>query len=140
MHAHYSYNFEINFLIILSEATKSMMTGRPIGLKISQNLNKNLTRGITNRKILNKILKDFERSDHIMRGWVGLRPQNYKKILAKASVTLTGCRAKKKNISARGQGPGGVGSVGYVEVAGHECGVVMLENFRTAFQRFPKHP
>jgi hypothetical protein len=63
MHAHYSYNFEINFLIILSEATKSMMTGRPIGLKISQNLNKNLTRGITNRKILNKILKDFERSD-----------------------------------------------------------------------------
>ena len=40
MHAHYSYNFEINFLIILSEATKSMMTGRPIGLKISQNLNK----------------------------------------------------------------------------------------------------
>ena len=68
MHAHYSYNFEINFLIILSEATKSMMTGRPIGLKISQNLNKNLTRGISNRKILNKILKDFERSDHIMRG------------------------------------------------------------------------
>jgi hypothetical protein len=48
-------------------AAKSMMTGRPIGLKISQNLNKNLTRGITNRKILNKILKDFERSDHIMR-------------------------------------------------------------------------
>ncbi len=36
MHAHYSYNFEINFLIILSEATKSMTTGRPIGLKISQ--------------------------------------------------------------------------------------------------------
>ena len=60
--------FETNFSIILSEATKSMMTGRPIGLKISQNLNKNLTRGITNRKILNKILKDFERSDHIMRG------------------------------------------------------------------------
>ena len=76
MHAHYSYNFEIKnvplrhiLLIILSEATKSMMTGRPIGLKISQNLNKNLTRGITNRKILNKILKDFERSDHIMRGY-----------------------------------------------------------------------
>jgi len=43
MHAHYSYNFEIKnvplrhiLLIILSEATKSMTTGRPIGLKISQ--------------------------------------------------------------------------------------------------------
>ena len=42
--------------------------------------------------------------------------------------------------AAQSQGPGGVGSVGYVEVAGHEGGVVMLENFRTAFQRFPKHP
>ena len=42
--------------------------------------------------------------------------------------------------TAQSQGPGGVGSVGYVEVAGHESGVVMLENFRTAFQRFPKHP
>ena len=42
--------------------------------------------------------------------------------------------------TAQSQGPGGVWSVGYVEVAGHEYGVVMLENFRTAFQRFPKHP
>ena len=28
--------------------------------------------------------------------------------------------------AAQSQGPGGVGSVGYVEVAGHECGVVLL--------------
>ena len=28
--------------------------------------------------------------------------------------------------AAQSQGPGGVGSVGYVEVAGHECGVVFL--------------
>ena len=79
MHAHYSYNFETNFSIILSEATKSMMTGRPIGLKISQNLNKNLTRGITNRKILNKILKDFERSDQEHDDGSAYRPQNLTK-------------------------------------------------------------
>ena len=29
-------------------------------------------------------------------------------------------------MAAQSQGPGGVGSVGYVELAGHECGVVIL--------------
>ena len=38
--------------------------------------------------------------------------------------------------AAQRQGPGGVGSVGYVEVAGHECGVVFMNFSVVAFSGF----
>ena len=62
------------FSSILCVTTQSSFVGRPLGLKIWQNLNKNPTK-IGKMKIFvwfsTRFLKDFERSDHIISyDWV----------------------------------------------------------------------